>query len=130
MKKLILSMVVVLGFMTAVNAQSNPLKDYLGKYVFAAGSPIAEAMVEVEDTILKVSSPMGSFMLEKKGADTFYLAAYDAFVIFKRAANKNVEAVSISVQGMELVGTKEGGSSVGTKEEEFHYQVWAEKAEN
>ncbi len=122
-------MVVVLGFMTAVNAQSNPLKDYLGKYVFAAGSPIAEAMVEVEDTTLKVSSPMGSFMLEKKGSDTFYLAAYDAFVIFKRAANKNVESVSISVQGMELVGTKEGASSVGTKEE-FHYQVWAEKVEN
>ena len=122
-------MVVVLGFMTAVNAQSSPLKDYLGKYVFAAGSPIAEAMVEVEDTTLKVSSPMGSFMLEKKGSDTFYLAAYDAFVIFKRAANKNVESVSISVQGMELVGTKEGASSVGTKEE-FHYQVWAEKVEN
>jgi hypothetical protein len=129
MKKLILSMVVVLGFMTAVNAQSSPLKDYLGKYVFAAGSPIAEAMVEVEDTTLKVSSPMGSFSLEKKGTDTFYLAAYDAFVIFKRAANKNVESVSISVQGMELVGTKEGASSVGTKEE-FHYQVWAEKVEN
>ena len=122
-------MVVVLGFMTAVNAQSSPLKDYLGKYVFAAGSPIAEAMVEVEDTTLKVSSPMGSFSLEKKGTDTFYLAAYDAFVIFKRAANKNVESVSISVQGMELVGTKEGASSVGTKEE-FHYQVWAEKVEN
>jgi len=129
MKKLILSMLVVLGFMTAVNAQSSPLKDYLGKYVFAAGSPIAEAMVEVEDTTLKVSSPMGSFSLEKKGTDTFYLAAYDAFVIFKRAANKNVESVSISVQGMELVGTKEGASSVGTKEE-FHYQVWAEKVEN
>ena len=122
-------MLVVLGFMTAVNAQSSPLKDYLGKYVFAAGSPIAEAMVEVEDTTLKVSSPMGSFSLEKKGTDTFYLAAYDAFVIFKRAANKNVESVSISVQGMELVGTKEGASSVGTKEE-FHYQVWAEKVEN
>ncbi len=123
-------MVVVLGFMTAVNAQSNPLKEYLGKYVFAAGSPIAEAMVEAEDTTLKVSSPMGSFTLEKKGVDTFYLAAYDAFVIFKRAANKNVESVSISVQGMELVGTKEGTSSIGNREEEFHYQVWAEKVEN
>jgi hypothetical protein len=130
MKKLILSLVVVLGFMTAVNAQSNPLKDYLGKYVFAAGSPIAEAMVEVEDTTLKVSSPMGSFMLEKKGMDTFYLAAYDAFVIFKRSASKNVESVSISVQGMELVGTKEGASLVGIKEEEFQHEIWAEKVEH
>jgi len=122
-------MVVVLGFMTAVNAQSNPLKEYLGKYVFAAGSPIAEAMVEVEDTTLKVSSPMGSFTLEKKGADTFYLAAYDAFVIFKRAANKNVESVSISVQGMELVGTKEGSTPTAGNKEEFQHEIWTEKVE-
>jgi len=122
-------MVVVLGFMTAVNAQSSPLKDYLGKYVFAAGSPVAEVSLTIEDTALVINSAMGSVPLEKKGTDTFYLAAYDAFVIFKRAANKNVESVSISVQGMELVGTKEGASSVGTKEE-FHYQVWAEKVEN
>ena len=117
--------------MTVVNAQTSPLKDYLGKYVFAAGSPIAEAMVEVEDSTLKVSSAMGSFTLEKKGMDTFYLAAYDAYVIFKRTPAKSVETVSISVQGMELVGTKEGTSSAsGTKEEEFQHQIWAAKVEN
>jgi len=117
----------MLGIMTAVNAQTSPLKDYLGKYVFAAGSPLAEAMVEVEDTTLKVSSAMGSFTLEKKGADTFYLAAYDAYVIFKRASSNEVESVSISVQGMELVGTKTGASIAGIKEDEFQLEVLAEK---
>jgi hypothetical protein len=127
MKKLILMLVVTLGVMTAVNAQTSPLKDYLGKYVFAAGSPLAEAMVEVEDTTLKVSSAMGSFTLEKKGVDTFYLSAYDAYVIFKRASSNEVESVSISVQGMELVGTKTGASIAGIKEDEFQIDVLAEK---
>ncbi len=58
--------------------------------------------------------------LEKKGVDTFYLAQYDALVIFKRASDKSVESVSIAVQGMELVGKKEAASSIaGTKEEEL-----------
>jgi hypothetical protein len=127
MKKLSLMLVVMLGIMTAVNAQTSPLKDYLGKYVFAAGSPLAEAMVEVEDTTLKVSSAMGSFTLEKKGVDTFYLSAYDAYVIFKRASSNEVESVSISVQGMELVGTKTGASIAGIKEDEFQVEVLAEK---
>jgi hypothetical protein len=127
MKKLSLMLVVMLGIMTAVNAQTSPLKDYLGKYVFAAGSPLAEAMVEVEDTTLKVSSAMGSFTLEKKGVDTFYLSAYDAYVIFKRASSNEVESVSISVQGMELVGTKTGASIAGIKEDEFQMDVLAEK---
>jgi hypothetical protein len=117
MKKMLLLTVVMLGIMTVVNAQNSPFKDYVGKYVFAAGSPVAEAMVEVQDSTLKVSSAMGSFLLEKKGVDTFYLSAYDAFVIFKRKSSNEVESVSISVQGMELVGTKESASIVGTKEE-------------
>ena len=131
MKKLMLMLVVMLGVMTVVNAQTSPLKDYLGKYVFAAGSPIAESIVEVEDNTLKVSTAMGSFILEKKGVDTFYLAAYDALVIFKRTASKEVESVSISVQGNDLVGTKEAAASTsGNKEEEFQQQIWAEKVEN
>ena len=127
MKKLSLMLVVMLGIMTAVNAQSSPLKDYLGKYVFAAGSPVAEVTLTVEDTSLVINSAMGSTPLEKKGIDTFYLAAYDALVIFKRAASNEVESVSIAVQGMELVGTKTGASIAGIKQDEFLIEVLAEK---
>jgi hypothetical protein len=52
-------------------------------------------------------------------------------VIFKRTPSKEVESVSISVQGNDLVGTKEAAASTsGNKEEEFHAQIWAEKVEN
>jgi hypothetical protein len=131
MKKLMLMLVVMLGVMTVVNAQTSPLKEYVGKYVFAAGSPLAESIVELQDSTLKVSTAMGSFILEKKGVDTFYIAAYDALVIFKRTSAKAVESVSINAQGMELVGTKEAAASTsGNKEEEFQQQMWAEKVEN
>ncbi|MEY4279234.1 MAG: hypothetical protein RL377_1238 [Bacteroidota bacterium] len=120
MKKMLLLAVVMLGVMTIAKAQTSPFKDYLGKYVFAAGSPVAEVTLTAEDTALVINSAMGSTPLEKKGVDTFYLAAYDALVIFKRGSSKNVESVSIAVQGMELVGTKEGAASlVGIKEAEL-----------
>ena len=120
MKKLVLSILVILGFMTVVNAQTTPFKDYVGKYVFAAGSPVAEVTMTAEEAALVINSAMGSTPLEKKGVDTFYLAQYDALVIFKRASDQSVESVSIAVQGMELVGKKEAASSIaGTKEEEL-----------
>jgi len=119
MKKILMMLVVMLGIMTAVNAQTSPFKDYLGKYVFAAGSPVAEITLTAEDSSLVINSAMGSTPLEKKGVDTFYLAAYDALVIFKRSTDKSIESVSIAVQGMELVGKKEAATSIaGTKEEE------------
>jgi hypothetical protein len=131
MKKTIMMVVVMLGIMTAVNAQNSPFKDYLGKYVFASGSPVAEVTMTADDSALVINSAMGSTPLEKKGVDTFYLAAYDALVIFKRASDKSIESVSIAVQGMELVGTKEAPvASSATKEEEFQLQVWAEKVAN
>jgi hypothetical protein len=131
MKKLSLMLVIMLGIMTAVNAQTAPLKDYVGKYVFAAGSPVAEVSLTVEQDALVINSAMGSTPLEKKGVDTFYLAAYDALVIFKRTPAKEVETLSINVQGMELVGTKEASATTtGNKEEEFQNKVWAAKLEN
>jgi hypothetical protein len=131
MKKLVLSILVILGFMTVVNAQTSPLKDYVGKYVSAAGSPVAEVTITAEDSAIVINSAMGSTPLEKKGVDTFYLAQYDALVIFKRTADKTVESVSIAVQGMELVGKKETAASIaGTKEEEFQMEILAGKLEN
>jgi hypothetical protein len=78
-----------------------------------------------------INSAMGSTAIEKKSVDTFYLAQYDASVIFKRGADKSVTEVSIIVQGMELVGKKETaaapGSSNELKKEELYEIIWAEK---
>jgi hypothetical protein len=126
MKKILLMSFILVGVMATANAQTSPLKDYLGKYVFPEGSPVTEVTVTAEDTVLTASSAMGSFALEKKGVDTFYLAAFDAPVIFKRGADNSVESLTIVVQGMELTARK-SAASFAIKEEDFYAKVWANK---
>ena len=122
MKKILLLAVVLTGIITSVNAQNSPLKDYLGKYTFMEGSPVAEIDLSAEDSTLVINSAMGSTTLEKKGVDTFYLAAYDASEIFKRASDKTIESVSIFVQGMELIG-KKVTTSFALKEEAYYNAI-------
>ncbi len=126
MRKLCFITMILMGAFLSVNAQQGPLNDYLGKYVFAEGSPVAEVSVTIQDSSLVINSAMGSTMLEKKGVDSFYLATYDALVIFKRKDGKSVESVSILVQGMELLGRKEA-SPVALKEDEFYVKYWAKQ---
>ena len=127
MRKLSFLTLILLGAFASVNAQSGPLNDYLVKYIFAEGSPVAEVSLTAEDSSLVINSAMGSTTLEKKGVDSFYLATYDALVIFKRKEGKSVESISIFVQGMELVGKKEG--AVALKEEEL-YAAFLNKNKN
>jgi hypothetical protein len=127
MKKMLLMGVVFLGIFVTVQAQDSPLKEYLGKYIFAEGSPVAEVTLTADDSTLVINSAMGSTALEKKGVDTFYLAAYEAIVIFKRDGNNLVEAVGINVQGMELIGKKAAASSALKQDFYFEDQIWANK---
>lgn len=131
MKKVLFLAVLCMSAIFTVNAQESPLKAYVGKYVFAAGSPVAEVTITIEDTSLMINSAMGSTPIEKKGVDTFYLAQYDANVIFKRGTDNSVKEVAIMVQGMELVGVKEAAAAPGApnamKQEEFFETIWAEK---
>jgi hypothetical protein len=126
MRKLCFMTLILMGAFLSVNAQQGPLNDYLGKYVFAEGSPVAEVSLTTQDSSLVINSAMGSTVLEKKGVDSFYLATYNALVIFKRKDGKMVESISILVQGMELVGQKES-SPVALKEDEFYAALWAKQ---
>ncbi len=126
MRKLCFLTLISIGAFLSVNAQTSPLNDYLGKYVFAEGSPVAEVSLTLEDSSLVINSAMGSTPLEKRGVDSFYLAQYDALVIFKRKDGKMVESVTIFAQGMELVGRKES-SPVALKEDEFYAALWAKQ---
>jgi hypothetical protein len=130
MKKMLLMGIVFLGIFVSVQAQDSPLKEYLGKYTFAEGSPVTEVVLTVEDSVLVSTSSVGAFPLEKKGVDTFYLAAYDALVIFKRDGNNVVTGVGINVQGMELIGTKAAASSALKQDFYFEDQIWADKLYN
>lgn len=123
MKKILLLALVTVGLIASVNAQTSSLKDYIGKYTFAEGSPVAEIDLSEQDSVLVGNSAMGTFQLEKKGTDTFYLAAYDANVIFKRTADKSIESVSIFVQGMELIG-KKMSTAFAIKEEDIYTTMW------
>lgn len=123
MRKLCFLTLILIGAFVSVNAQTSPLNDYLGKYVFPQGSPVAEVTITIEDSSLVINSAMGSTQLEKKGVDSFYLATYDALVIFKRANGKSVESISILVQGTELEGKKEA-SPAAIKEDEFYTRFW------
>lgn len=133
MKKIFVLASLLIGTMLSVAAQENPLKVYTGKYIFAPGSPVAEMTITVEDTSLVINSPMGSTVIEKKAVDTFYLAQYDANVIFKRGADKAVTEVNILVQGMELVGKKEAevvaapGTSPKAKLADADWELWMDK---
>ena len=126
MRKLCFMTLILMGAFLSVNAQQGPLNDYLGKYIFAEGSPVAEVSLTTQDSSLVINSAMGSTVLEKKGVDSFYLANYDALVIFKRKDGKMVESISILVQGMELVGRTES-SPVALKEDEFYAALWAKQ---
>ena len=126
MRKLCFMTLILMGAFLSVNAQQGPLNDYLGKYVFPQGSPVAEVSLTLEDSSLVINSAMGSTPLEKKGVDSFYLAQYDALVIFKRKDGKMVESISIMVQGQELVGKKEA-SPMALKEDEFYATLWAKQ---
>ena len=130
MKKMLLIGIVFLGIFVTVQAQDSPLKEYLGKYTFAEGSPVTEVVLTLQDSVLVSTSSVGSFPLEKKGVDTFYLAAYDALVIFKRDGNNVVTGVGINVQGMELIGTKAAASSALKQDFYFEDQIWADKLYN
>jgi hypothetical protein len=130
MKKMLLMGIVFLGIFVSVQAQDSPLKEYLGKYTFAEGSPVTEVVLTVQDSVLVSTSSVGAFPLEKKGVDTFYLAAYDALVIFKRDGNNIVTGVGINVQGMELIGTKAAASSALKQDFYFEDQIWADKLYN
>lgn len=131
MKKVLFLAVLCMSAIFTVSAQESPLKAYIGKYVFASGSPVAEVTITVEDSSLMLNSAMGSTAIEKKAIDTFYLAQYDASVIFRRGTDKAVVEVAILVQGMELVGKKEAATASGTpnelKKEELFETIWAEK---
>jgi hypothetical protein len=126
MRKLCFLTLILMSAFLSVNAQTGPLNDYLGKYVFPEGSPVAEVSLTQEDSSLVINSAMGSTPLEKKGVDSFYLAPYDALVIFKRKDGKTVESISIIVQGQELVGKKEA-STMALKEDEFYAALWAKQ---
>jgi hypothetical protein len=108
MKKVFLSLLVLLGFIT-VNAQTDSLQQYTGKYKFPDGSPVAEITITVDNGLLMAASAMGSTEFKPTSTvDVFEIIAYGGTATFKRKEGK-VTGVQILVGDVNIEGEKTEG---------------------
>ena len=116
MKKILLLSTLLLAAFVTIQAQDSTLTQLTGKFKFAEGSPVQEVVVSADNGTLIAASAMGSVVLQKTGVDQYFIADYQAPVIFKRDSNKKVIGLSISVSGMVLEAVKvEAASFVDEK---------------
>ncbi|MBL7747490.1 MAG: hypothetical protein JNM19_08710 [Chitinophagaceae bacterium] len=106
MKKIFLSLVVLLSF-SALQAQTDSLQEYTGKYKFPDGSPVTEIGVIVENGTLTATSAMGNSELKKTDTkDVYEIVAYGGTATFKRNGDNKITTLLIQVQDVTMEGTK------------------------
>ena len=108
MKYFILYLMAVISFLS-VNAQTDSLQQYTGKYKFPDGSVVTEIIVTLDSTVLTANSAMGSSELKKTDGDVFEIVAYGGIATFKRNAENKISGVQILVGDINLEGTKTEG---------------------
>ena len=112
MKNVLLALTACLLIALSANAAPKSQADtaysqYFGKYTVPDGSPVSEVEVALEDTLLTLSSSMGSSYLSRIEADSFSMSRYDGVLVFKRDDAKKVHHLVIYVMGMVLEATLE-----------------------
>ena len=108
MKKLFLSFFVLFGFI-AVNAQTDSLQQYTGKFKFPDGSPVTEITVALDNGLLMASSAMGTTELKATSTvDVFEIAAYGGTATFRRKEGK-ISGVQVTVGDINMEGEKTEG---------------------
>jgi hypothetical protein len=116
MKKILLLSTLLLGIFISIQAQDSTLTQLTGKFKFAEGSPVQEVVITVDNGALVAGSAMGSFVLQKTGEDQYFIADFQAPVVYKRDSNRKVIGLTISVSGMVLEAVKvEAASFVDEK---------------
>lgn len=108
MKKIFLSLLLVFGFIS-INAQTDSLQQYTGKYKFPDGSPVTEITLTVESGVLMAASAMGSSEFKPTDTpDVYEVVAFGGTATFKRKEGK-ITGVQILVGDMSLEGEKTEG---------------------
>ena len=116
MKKILLLSTLLLGVFISIQAQDSTLTQFTGKFKFGEGSPVQEVVISADNGALVAGSAMGSFVLQKTGEDQFFIAEFQAPVVFKRDSNKKVVGLTINANGMVLEAVKvEAASFVDEK---------------
>ena len=107
MKKLLFTLSLLVGFVSA-NAQTDTLlQQYTGKYVFPDGSPVKEIGVVIQESILTATSVMGNSELRKtETKDVFEIVSFAGTATFKRNGDNKVNAIQIQVQDVNMEGSK------------------------
>jgi hypothetical protein len=112
MQKLFLSVLLLFGF-SVLNAQTDSLNQYTGKYVFPDGSPVKEIGVVIENGVLTATSAMGNSELKSTDTkDVFEVVAFGGTATFKRNEEGKVTGVVIQVQDVNMEGTKTEGLQI------------------
>jgi hypothetical protein len=115
MKKILLLSSLLLGVFISIQAQDSTLTQFTGKFKFAEGSPVQEVVINADNGALVAVSAMGSFVLQKTGEDQFFIAEFQAPVVYKDS-NKKVVGLAINANGMILEAVKvEAASFVDEK---------------
>ncbi len=108
MKKIFFSLFVLFCFLS-VNAQTDSLQQYTGKYKFPDGSPVTEITMTVDNGLLMASSAMGSTEFKPTSTvDVFEVVAYGGTATFRRKEGK-VTGVQILVGDINIEGEKTEG---------------------
>ena len=108
MKKMLLSLFVLCSFIS-VNAQTDSLQQYTGKYKFPDGSPVTEITVSLDNGMLMASSAMGTTELKlTTTVDVFEIAAYGGTATFRRKEGK-ISGVQVTVGDINMEGEKTEG---------------------
>ncbi len=108
MKKIFLSLFLLFGFIT-VNAQTDSLQHYVGKYKFPDGSPVAEITMSIDNGLLMASSAMGSTEFKPTSTvDVYEIVAYGGTATFVRKEGK-VTSLQILVGDVNMEGEKTEG---------------------
>jgi hypothetical protein len=112
MKKIIFTLLILMAF-GFVNAQTDSLQQYTGKYVFPEGNPVTEIYVAIENGVLMGSSAMGNSEFKKINGDEFEIVAYGGIATFKRDSTGKVNSLRIQVQDLDMEGQKTEKNSIG-----------------
>lgn len=106
MRKLfMLSFLVLAAF--AVNAQTDTLQQYTGKYKFPEGSVVSEINVTVESGVLMAGSVMGNTELKKTEGDVFEIVNFGGTATFKRNTEGKIISVRVQVSDVDMEGVKQ-----------------------
>lgn len=95
---------------SAINAQTDSLQEYTGKYKFPDGSPVTEIGVVIESGTLTATSVMGNSELRKTdNKDVYEIVAYGGMATFKRGDDGKVKTMRVQVQDVDMEGVKQEG---------------------